>query len=151
MSEAARIWRRWGTIQAKAQGTKRRLLGCDIVASRPEQPAAAGIDDARPFRLRGEGWQQHVEQATIDCAHVAAEIAGGMDNGIHKWKPPGPSLGRCDVAGDRRRATFDKLRRSGVGSRQTADVMSAPDELSHHRCADRTRPTQNQNAHDPAP
>src|SRR5216683_4805871 len=25
-----------------------------------------------------------------------------------------------------------KLRRSGVGSRQTADIMSAPDEFSHH-------------------
>jgi hypothetical protein len=55
-----------------------------------------------------------------------------MDNGIHKWKRPGPSLGRCDVAGDRRRATFSKLRRSGVGSRQTPDIMSAPDEFSHH-------------------
>jgi hypothetical protein len=55
-----------------------------------------------------------------------------MDNGIDTWKPPGPSLGRCDIAGDRRRATFGKLRRSGVGSRQTADIMSAPDEFSHH-------------------
>jgi hypothetical protein len=55
-----------------------------------------------------------------------------MDNSIDTWKPSGPSLGRCDIAGDRRRATFGKLRRSGVGSRQTADIMSAPDEFSHH-------------------
>jgi hypothetical protein len=45
---------------------------------------------------------------------------------------------------------------SGAGSRQTADIqtadiMSAPDEFSHHGGADRARPTQNQNAHEPAP
>jgi hypothetical protein len=59
-----------------------------------------------------------------------------MDNGIDKWKPPGPSLGRRDIAGNRRRTTFGKLRRSGAGSCQTADIMSAPDEFSHHGGAD---------------
>jgi hypothetical protein len=56
------------------------------------------------------------------AAWIAASTSG---------KPPGPSLGQCDIAGDRRRAAFGKLR-SGVGSRQTADIMSAPDEFSHH-------------------
>jgi hypothetical protein len=133
------------------QGTKRRLLRRNIVAGRAEQPAAAGIDQARFCRLRGERGQQHVEQASIDRPHLGAEIAGGIDDSVNVRKPPGPWLGRGDIAGDRRRTGSAEFRRRDVRPGQGPDLVPTFDELAHGGRADRASPAEDENTHEPAP
>src|ERR1700682_1322916 len=135
----------------RRQGTERRLLRRDVVAGRAEQPAAAGVDEARLFRLRRERGQQHVEQATIDRAHLRVEIAGRMNDGADVRESAGPSFGHGDIAGDGRRAKFVEFYRRDLGPRQAPDVVATFDKFSHECGADRARPAENENTHAPTP
>jgi hypothetical protein len=56
-----------------------------------------------------------------------------MDQRIELRQPPGPCLGRCDVARKRRCAD--------AADRATAHLMSATDQLPHHGSADQSCPT----------
>jgi hypothetical protein len=87
------------------------LLRRNIAAGRTEQPAAAGIDQARSFRLCGERGQQHCKQPAVDRAHRGVEFTGRMNDCVEPGQVRDPPLGRGDVAGDCCGAKFGKLRR----------------------------------------
>src|ERR1700730_2879957 len=141
----------WHHPRERRQGTERRLLRRDVVAGRAKQPAAAGVDEARLFRLRRERGQARVEQATIPRAHLGVEIAGRMNDGADVRESAGPSFWHGDITGDGRRAKFAEFSRRDVRPRQGGDIVSTIEKLSHQRGADRARPAENENTHGPVP
>jgi hypothetical protein len=74
-----------------------------------------------------------------------------MNDGVDVRESSGPSLRPGDIAGDGRRAKFAEFSRRDVRPRQGGDIVSTLDKLSHQRGADRARPAENENTHDPKP